>query len=481
MKRQYQILMVSLGLVFLIFGLTLSQTNLLPNGDIETIEPNFWEKLNGTTECTWAEDTAAAGVLSRRSLKVVKSAATADVVGWKSVNNANLYWNDAGKNGADTYGLKFTAKTEGVNTSPANDDAKIGVWFRFYAGSSLLAEKFVTVDQSTAGTNFTTYEDAVYVSSEPDEVYAELVMGKDATGTVWFDNIDCNTNAGWTMGIFNGDCEIPKGWMSWSTEDGFANFVADTGAHSGDYSVLLKEEDTEGDEMVFYSEPVPAEPEKWYMASVWTKTGEIDTIAGTFQTAGTLEYIEDRIGICYFFHKTPLYTSFDSFDDQFAYIDQRPGQENQDWTKLTVIAKSPEEAAGFSMRARYNSYSMGSVWYDDFSFQEVTLVPTSIEDYGKKGVTIATEYMLQNNYPNPFNPITNIEYYVPKAGNVSLVVYNIMGQKVRTLVEGNHIQGTFHAVWDGCNDAGKLLSSGVYFYQLKGTNAVITKKMTFIK
>ena len=445
------------------------------------MKPNFWDKLKGDAECIWATDTMATNwANSRRSLKIVKPSATADVLGWRSENNANLYWNHAGSDGAATFDLKFSAKTEGVNTSPADDDASIGVKYSFYASDALLAEKFVKVDQTTANTNFHEYTDALYVSGTPDEVYVELIMGKDATGTVWFDNIDCGTDP-WTMGVFNADCEIPEGWMNWSTENGFANFVEDTAAHSGDYSVLLKEEDDDSDEMVFYSEPVPAEANKWYLVSVWTKTGDIDTAAGMFATAGTMEYIEDRMGICYFFHKSPLYTDFSSFDDQFAYIDQRPGQENQDWTQLMIITQAPDEAAGFSMRARFNSFSTGSVWYDDFSFQEVTLVPTAIEDYGKKGVTIATEYMLKNNYPNPFNPITNIEYYVPKAGNISLVVYNIMGQKVRTLVQGNHNQGTFHAVWDGCNDTGKLLSSGVYFYQLKGTDAVITKKMTFIK
>jgi len=457
-------------------------SNLLTNGDIETITPNFWEKLNGDAECIWASDTASASwANSRRSLKIVKNAASSDVIGWRSVNNAKLYWNNAGNAGADTYDLSFAAKTEGVNINPANDDARIGVMYKFYANNALLAEKFVPVDQSVSAVNFTDYSDALYVSGTPDEVYVELIMGKDATGTVWFDNIGCNTNSGWTMGVFNGDCEIPTGWMNWSSDNGFANFVSDT-AHSGTHSVLLEENDSNDDEMVFYSEPVPAEAGKWYLVSGWTKTEGINTADGMFASNVTPDRDNDRIGYTFFFHKAPIETNWDLVGgDQFFYIDQRTGMENQDWTQLMAIAQAPEEAAGVSVRARFTSFPTGKVWYDDFSIQEVTILLTSIEDYGRKGVNVATEYMLQNNYPNPFNPLTKIEYYVPKAGNISLVVYNVTGQKVRTLAEGQHMKGVFQAIWDGRDDFGNMLSSGMYFYQLKGTNAVITKKMTFLK
>ena len=456
--------------------------NIITNGDIETIEPNFWSKLNGDTECIWASDTAAATPNSRRSFKIVKTTTTSDVIGWRSANNANLYWNHAGSEGADTYNLSFTAKTEGVNTNPANDDAKIGAWFKFYSGGNLLAEKFVPVDQSVASTNFTTYEDAVYVSGTPDDVRVELVMGKDATGTVWFDNIGCGTNSGWTMGLFNGDAETPVGWMNWSTDNGFANFVEDDSAHSGSYSVLLKEEDDQDDEMVFYSEPAPAEQDKWYMITVWAKTDSINTADGFLPSYITPDRDNDRLGLCFFFHKAPIETNWDLVGgDQFVYFDQRPGKEKQPWTRYTVIAKAPLEAAGVSMRARFTSFPTGSVWYDDFSIQEVKLIETSIEDYGPKGVTVATEYMLKNNYPNPFNPFTHIEYYVPKADDVELVVYNVMGQKIRTLAKGFHAKGSYNVLWDGLDDFGNAVASGIYFYQLKGGNSVITKKMTFLK
>jgi hypothetical protein len=457
--------------------------NLLPNGDLETMTPNFWEKMNGDAELIWADDSyATTWPNSRRSLKIVKSAAGDNAIGWKSVNNANLYWNHAGSDGADTYNLNFAAKTTGVNTSPANDDATIGVKYTFKSGGAILAEKLVGVDQSVADKDWSDYSDAVYVSGTPDEVWLELLMGKDATGTVWFDNIDCNTNAGWTMGVFGADCEIPYGWMNWSEPHGFANFVMDESAHSGSYSALLKEEDDQSDEMVFYSEPVPAEAGKWYKVSVWARTENISTDTTWMSTNVTPYFDDQRLGICFFFHKAPIETSWElTGGDQFAYIDQRTGKENEDWTRLMVLTYGPEEAAGFSVRARFNNFPMVSVWYDDFEVCELTLIPTSIEEYGKNGVSIVTEYMLRNNYPNPFNPLTHIEYSVPKAGMVELVVYNVMGQRVRTLMSGNHAQGTFSAMWDGTDNNGNVVPSGIYFYQLQGEGAVITKKMTFLK
>ncbi|MBN2710340.1 MAG: T9SS type A sorting domain-containing protein, partial [Calditrichaceae bacterium] len=318
-------------------------------------------------------------------------------------------------------------------------------------------------------------------SATPSAVFVELLMGKDATGTAWFDNIDCNTNAGWTMGVFNGDCETPVGWMNWSTENGFANFVTDT-AYSGTVSALLEENDTDDDEMVFYSEPAEAEEGKWYLISAITKSEGINTADGMHASYITPDRDNDRMGLCFFFHKAPIKTDFETVGgDQYVYIDQRTGKENQDWTKIMAIQKAPEEAAGVSMRARFTSFPTGKVWYDDFSIQEVTVIETAIKEYGNGGVKVATEYMLENNYPNPFNPITNIEYYVPNAGQVTMVVYNVLGQKVKTLVNRHLGAGKHYAIWDGLDDNGNMVSSGIYFYQLRGKGAAITKKMTFLK
>ncbi|MEE9270820.1 MAG: T9SS type A sorting domain-containing protein, partial [Candidatus Krumholzibacteria bacterium] len=90
---------------------------------------------------------------------------------------------------------------------------------------------------------------------------------------------------------------------------------------------------------------------------------------------------------------------------------------------------------------------------------------------------------LKANYPNPFNPTTRIEYSIKEAGHVSLKVYNAAGQLVRTLV--NEVQtpqeALFAAPWNGKNNAGQTVSSGVYFYKLVATNFIQTKKMVLLK
>jgi len=488
MRKHYWHLLL---LIILTIGLTVSltaQTNLLPNGDFETQEVNFWSKLNdglGGAAVTWATDEAANspwGIFQKslRSFKVVKGSATADMVGWLSVNNADLYWNNAG--GGDLYNLTFAAKTQGVNTNPATDDAKIGVWYKYYAGGNLISEQFVEVDQSTADHDWTTYTGGVTVSTEPDSVIAVAVMGKDATGTVWFDNVDCNTNSTWTMGIFGGDAETPKGWMFWKDSGhwNYCDLTADTSAHSGSWDVLLYEGDTNSDEMVYYSEPIPAKPDTWYKLGVWVKTDSVDTSSQWIASNAVPNYVDNRVNVCFFFHKAPLYGDWSlTGGDQFFYIDQRNVQAG--WTHYTVLSLSPSDAAGLSVRARFNSFTMGYTWYDDFTIEEVTLIATSIETHPTPVAIIGSDFQLANNYPNPFNPQTIIEFKVPHNGQVTLNIYNMLGQRIRTLLNETRPAGTYKILWDGRDDFGRVVATGVYLYQLRGDNALITKKMTFIK
>jgi hypothetical protein len=92
-------------------------------------------------------------------------------------------------------------------------------------------------------------------------------------------------------------------------------------------------------------------------------------------------------------------------------------------------------------------------------------------------------FALEANYPNPFNPTTTINYAIPAdgAGLVQMVIYNMNGQKVRTLVNETQDAGYYNVVWDGRNDAGELVSSGIYVYQIVSGSFTQNHKMTFIK
>jgi hypothetical protein len=95
---------------------------------------------------------------------------------------------------------------------------------------------------------------------------------------------------------------------------------------------------------------------------------------------------------------------------------------------------------------------------------------------------VPKEFALLQNYPNPFNPSTTIEFRVPEANApVRLTIYNMLGQAVRTLVDGVREVGTHRIRWDGRNDVGDLVGSGTYIYQLRTRNVVQSKKLTLVK
>ena len=92
-----------------------------------------------------------------------------------------------------------------------------------------------------------------------------------------------------------------------------------------------------------------------------------------------------------------------------------------------------------------------------------------------------SEISLSPNYPNPFNSTTLINYNLPQSGDVLLRIFNIQGQLVRTLVNRTEESGSHSAIWNGHSDAGSLVGSGVYIYQLEFGNQVKNQKLLFIK
>jgi len=92
-----------------------------------------------------------------------------------------------------------------------------------------------------------------------------------------------------------------------------------------------------------------------------------------------------------------------------------------------------------------------------------------------------TSMELKQNYPNPFNPRTTIRFSVTSTQNASLIVYNVTGQKVRTLFDGQVQAGEQSVVWDGRDDDGGAVASGIYFYRLTTENETQTRKMVFLK
>jgi hypothetical protein len=111
------------------------------------------------------------------------------------------------------------------------------------------------------------------------------------------------------------------------------------------------------------------------------------------------------------------------------------------------------------------------------------VTPTGVEE--RPEALIPQFFRLKQNYPNPFNSTTLIRYQLPvisgQQSAVSLKVYNILGQEVKTLVEKDQAPGYYSVKWDGRDSMGEEMTSGIYFCRLQAGDFVETKRMLFLK
>jgi hypothetical protein len=98
-----------------------------------------------------------------------------------------------------------------------------------------------------------------------------------------------------------------------------------------------------------------------------------------------------------------------------------------------------------------------------------------------QNTNIPKELALHANYPNPFNPTTTISFDLPNSATVSLDIYNLLGQRVKTIVNDYLTAGTYRYIWNGAGDNGQSISTGIYFYQLKTQEGTLIKKMILTK
>ena len=105
----------------------------------------------------------------------------------------------------------------------------------------------------------------------------------------------------------------------------------------------------------------------------------------------------------------------------------------------------------------------------------------SKEGPGIAAVQIPDDFVLQSNYPNPFNPSTAIRFGLPQEANVTVNVYSVTGEKVKTLVNGSYPAGYHTVQWDGRNETGVKTAAGVYVYELKAGGKRLVKKMILTK
>ena len=139
--------------------------------------------------------------------------------------------------------------------------------------------------------------------------------------------------------------------------------------------------------------------------------------------------------------------------------------------------------------AQFNDSTRCRMWYsgNDGSHARIGLAETDscvtsiIGSISDTDITTTKTFTLSQNYPNPFNPSTRIAYVLPTTSHVTLKIYNLLGQEVRTLVNARQAPGAQSVVWDGRDHAGRPVSSGIYIYQLRAGREVQSRKMLLVR
>ncbi len=144
---------------------------------------------------------------------------------------------------------------------------------------------------------------------------------------------------------------------------------------------------------------------------------------------------------------------------------------SEQWNPIDLVESIVADTAANIISAQVNHFSI----YGVVEEEQITFVKEI------SAAAIPVNFDIFQNYPNPFNPETKIKYQLPKTTMAAVKIFNILGQEVRTLVDKEQQLGTYELIWNGKNNLGYPVSSGVYFYQLKTKDFIKTKKMMLIR
>lgn len=108
-------------------------------------------------------------------------------------------------------------------------------------------------------------------------------------------------------------------------------------------------------------------------------------------------------------------------------------------------------------------------------------VPHALGNMSADNASLPKSFELKQNYPNPFNPSTDIVFSLEQSSNITLTIFNVLGQKVKVLADESKLAGTHSLSWDGRDEMGSLVSTGLYFYTLTDGSKSVTKKMALMK
>ncbi|MDR3627713.1 MAG: T9SS type A sorting domain-containing protein [Ignavibacteriaceae bacterium] len=177
------------------------------------------------------------------------------------------------------------------------------------------------------------------------------------------------------------------------------------------------------------------------------------------------------------------------FDKALAYIiriTEGNSTDNSLWQFLPTSGVLFPPTWPLPENLSYSNTTLQTAGTDGLPLGDLNWYPAQHQQYltdvkVDKGTKVPTTFSLSNAYPNPFNPTTNIQFNIAKSENIKLVVFNILGQQVKTLVNGEMKAGSYTATWNGKDEFGNSVASGIYFYRLESQSFNTTKKMILMK
>jgi hypothetical protein len=166
------------------------------------------------------------------------------------------------------------------------------------------------------------------------------------------------------------------------------------------------------------------------------------------------------------------YYVFDQSEEIFLYLN---ASNNQNW-----VGGSNTFFLGHLSAGNRIFFAVGRGENDNY-YWDATELTWTIKKLDSEKEYIPDEYVLFQNYPNPFNPLTTIRYLIPEQGHVRLIIYDILGRRIRTLIDQNQGPGIKSVNWDGRNNQNIVVSNGVYVYILETPGFKTAKKMVLVK
>jgi hypothetical protein len=465
-------------------------------GGFEQTLPSFWSigsQPSGST-LSWATDQSRS---MGHSLKITKSV-TSDVAVWKSDNMCDI-WSPTNSKNVDIL-VGAYVKTLGVNTNPATDDERWYIVYTFYDSAQvLIGQTMLPIDQSVAtSTGWVADTNQVGQTVLPKDSWKTIILfvgGKNATGTVWAGDFMLTGRGGaWAGQDWNTSVGVPTGWYYWlppiggndgALNSGFENTVVTSdAAHSGIYSLRFNLPAGRAVHDGFVS--TKRMPFSGGSSGTVINEGDIVRISVWIKASGLVPDSAVKYPGTWAVGFTPLW--FAQYGNNDGYNTVGPGNDytfmfpkvtSFDWTQYSLDVQVPTGVSAAALEARLHIYSqfVGTIYFDDLTIQRVGL-STAVNGSANSGPKV---FELSNNYPNPFNPSTEIQFSVPKTANISLIIYNLLGQRVRTLAQGVYAQGQYRVTWDGRGEFGQTLASGVYFSRLETGSIALVKKMLMMK